>query len=166
MVTCRSLCGRRDTSEGQVADLFCSILPTATGCIRYTERLWGMGAPQELLAVSCQNSARRAAHGTRAVGAHEPMIANSATYPCTHARFSRQICQQILVSACRSLCGRRDTCVGQVTVHFCSIPPTATSCIRYTERLWGPHAPQELLAVSGQKTWCGGPRLEHCHLRT
>ena len=39
-----SLCRRRDTFVGQVAFLFCSILPAAMSCISYTERLWGMGA--------------------------------------------------------------------------------------------------------------------------
>ena len=203
VVTCRSLCGRRDTSAGQVADLFCSILPTVTGCIRYTERLWGMGAsrrqvdglgafgakpvylssacphaPQELLFVSRQNSERRAAPGTSAglpVGAHDPMIPDHTTH--THALFLRRICQQILVVTCRSLCGRRDTSAGQVADLFCSILPTVTGCIRYTERLWGmgasrrqvdglgafgakpvylssacPHAPQELLFVSRQNS--------------
>ena len=90
--------------------------------------------------MSRQNSERRAAPGTSAglpVGAHDPMIPDHTTHTHTHARFLRRICQQILVVMCRSLCGRRDTSAGQVAFLFCSILPTATSCIRYTERLWG-----------------------------
>ncbi len=86
--------------------------------------------------MSRQNSERRAAPGTSAglpVGAHDPMIPDHTT----HARFLRRICQQILVVTCRTLCGRRDTCVRQVAFLSGSILPTATGCIRYTERLWG-----------------------------
>ena len=73
--------------------------------------------------MSRQTSERLAAPGTRTgspVGAHDPIILNHTahTHTHTHARFLRRICQQILVVTCRSLCGRRDTSVGQVAFFF------------------------------------------------
>ena len=55
----------------------------------------------------------------------------------THAHIWCQVCQKISVSARTNECRQQDASVGQGSVLFCSSPPTATSCIRYTERLWG-----------------------------
>ena len=55
----------------------------------------------------------------------------------THAHIWCQLCQKISVSARTNQCRQQDASVGQVPAPFCSRLPNATSCIRYTERLWG-----------------------------
>ena len=141
-------CRQQDASVGQVSVLFCSSLPTATNCIGYTERL---------ASAACRVSPKRgpSCPSRRTQGhaqVHQGVTPNrtTATTTTTHAHISCQVCQKISVSARTNQCRQRDASVGQVSVLFCSSLPTATSCIRYTERLWGMGGKLK----TSRRAWC------------